>query len=85
MTFFKSFTEEQRQESKPKPENLPVDLCHLQLSIETKFGGLEKRFEELEIASKLRRRSDIEIKHRSIDHMNNWDDETSSESEQSNC
>ena len=57
-----------------------------ELSIETRFGGLERRLEELQIASKLRRNQNIEIKRGSIDRINNlWDDESSSDSEESNC
>ena len=52
-----------------------------ELSIETKFGGLERRLEELQIASKLRRTQNMEIKHGSINRINNlWDDESSSDS-----
>ena len=57
-----------------------------ELSIETRFGGLEQRLEELQIASKLRRTQNMEIKRGSIDRINNFfDEESSSDSEESNC
>ena len=73
-------------ELEEKAALLEIAIRVNELSIETRFGGLERRLEELQIASKLRRNQNIEIKRGSIDRINNlWDDESSSDSEESNC
>ena len=56
-----------------------------ELNLEQRFGGLERRLEALQIAYKLRRNQNMEIKRGSIDRIDLCrDDETSSESEESN-
>ena len=77
--------EEKELELEEKEALLEIAIRVNELSIETRYGGLERRLEELQIAYKLRRNQDMEIKRGSIDRINNcWDDETSSESEKSN-
>jgi hypothetical protein len=71
-------------ELEEKAALLEIAIRVNELSIETRFGGLERRLEELQIASKLRRTQNMEVKRGSIDRINNlWDDESSSDSEDS--
>ena len=71
-------------ELEEKAALLEIAIRVNELSIETRFGGLERRLEELQIASKLRRTQNMEVKRGSIDRINNlWDDESSSDSEES--
>ena len=73
-------------ELEEKAALLEIAIRVNELSIETRFGGLEQRLEELQIASKLRRTQNMEIKRGSIDRINNFlDDESSSDSEESSC
>ena len=77
--------EEKELELEEKEALLEIAIRVNELSIETRYGGLERRLEELQIAYKLRRNQNMEIKRGSIDNINTcWDDETSSESEKSN-
>ena len=77
--------EKKELELKEKAALLEIAIRVNELSIATRFGGLEKRFEELEIASRRRRSFDLESIQRSNDQMNSaGDDERSTESEQSN-
>ena len=71
-------------ELEEKAALLEIAIRVNELSIETRFGGLERRLEELQITSKLRRTKNMEVKRGSIDRINNlWDDESSSDSEDS--
>ena len=73
-------------ELEEKAALLEIAIRVNELSIVTRFGGMERRLEELQIASKLRRTHNMEIKRGSIDQLNNLrDDESSSDSEDSNC
>ena len=71
-------------ELEEKAALLEIAIRVNELSIETRYGGLERRLEELQIASKLRRTQNMEIKRGSINRINNLcDDESSSDSEES--
>ena len=77
--------EKKELELKEKAALLEIAIRVNELSIETRFGGLEKRFEELEMASRNRHSFELESTQRSNDQMNSaGDEERSTESEQSN-
>ena len=72
-------------ELEEKAALLEIAIRVNELSIEARFGGLERRLEALQIAYKLRRNQNMEIKRGSIDRVDLFrDEDTSSESEESN-
>ena len=73
-------------ELKEKEALLEIAIRVNELSIAARFGGLEKRFEELENASRRPRSCDLECVQRSNDHINSaGDDERSTESDPNSC
>ena len=73
-------------ELEEKAALLEIAIRVNELSIETRYGGMERRLEELQIYSKLSRTQNMEIKRGSMDQLNNLrDDESSSDSDDSNC
>lgn len=78
--------EKKELELQEKAAMLEIAIRVNELSIATRFGGLEKRFEELENATRRRRSFDLLFPERSNDQIIHpaIDDERSTESEQSN-